>query len=213
MVKKRLIGKNIIGIDELNNGFHIQRKDFPMVICGYLIEDFPSSYPERKYVRKNGIFGEKSDSVKEILGRARPYFNENPDFFYTLIQKENLENKPLYKRAEAIAAIVFRFFIDYGLSEENTLVIADWVGRDGFSKDICFFCNESFKIAGLDKLIIRFEKKADVHNYAVKAADRAAYYIGGLKYKSNWEKWPYSGRKVDMGELPELIMKLKDQNP
>lgn len=213
MVKKRLIGKNIIGLDELNNGFHIQREDFPMVVCGYLILDFPSTYPERKYVKKKGVFGEKSDSIKEILGRARLYFDENPNFFYTLIKKEDLESKPLYKRAEAITAIVFRFFIDYGLSDENTLVIADWIGKDGFSKDICFFCNESFKIAGLDNLIIKFEKKADVNNFAVKAADRAAYYIGGLKFKSSWEKWPYSRRKVDIEDLPELTTRIKEQNP
>ncbi len=211
--KKRLLHKNVIGLDEMHNGFHLNSQfgiNFPLTVTGYYLANYPGSQQANvKYERKRGVFvihGGKSE--EELEKRARYYFDIHPDFFYTVIPKEVLEAKSQRVRAEANALIILKFFLHYNLRQNNTVVEIGSINCRGESENIVYLTGEILKLAGLN-LRVGYRNCGEKHNQAIKFADRVGYYIAGLKFRNPRAKWPCRNRKLDLGDLADIIIDQK----
>lgn len=208
-VKTNIIGKNVIGIDELNNGYHLNSlwgKDCPMIICGYLIRNYSrSSCSNGKFEAKGRLFGKHGHDLQEILRRTRYYSEHFPNFFYLTLQKKEVKTFPVNYRAQAISSITLRFFQEPNISDKNTILVLDKMDNKDFSEKVAFLCREYFDMAGLD-IQIKIQEHADKYNTSVKKADRVARYIGALRFKGNSKKWPYPKKRVFLQDLNTFII-------
>jgi len=215
MVKKiKVIGKDIIGFDELNNAFHLNSSfniRFPLIVCGYLIRDYAgsSNHQYTYYTGKKKVFTRAGHSKEEVLKRSRKYISENPNFYYSTLYPREVNQDKTKIRAEAIAAITLNFILNYQLKQENVVLVLDKMDSAGFSQDVSHYCREFLAMSGLS-IPIKIQENADKRNPVVKRADRIAYYIGAIKFKCGVGKWPKRERKVDLRFLIDLILKVRN---
>jgi hypothetical protein len=218
MAKNRpnINGNDVIGFDEINNGFHLSRicdLNLPLVIPAYLYRNYPGAqHANEKYEKKGGVFtpqGGRKDA--EVISRAVGYLNLHPDFYYSRITEKEAESRPLIcLRAEAVAAMTLRFFRDYNLSENTTFVCLDHLGNDSSSEDLENCIRDLFKEARIfqnkNECHVYFQHKADKFNRACKTADRAGYHLLALKFRAGKKRWPCRDRIVDKSKFLEYLI-------
>lgn len=210
-----LIGKDIIGIDETHNGFHLNRAfsvDIPLVLIGYLEKNHQRSQKANgKYEAKGGIFTQKGKSLQEILKRARYYIQTHPNFYYTSISEQEMKTKNrIFLRAMAISSIVLCFFNHYTLQPNKTAVILDKINYDDETSQVIELTDSFLKTAEI-KIPILSREKADIYNPAVKTADRIGYYLVGLRFKGKKKKWPFRIRKILNDSFLEISVKMQEE--
>jgi hypothetical protein len=208
-----LIGKDVIGIDEFNNGFSLHEngeEKFPMVFCGYLIKDYQHSCcGNEMYEKKGKIFSKNGCSIERVLERSRYYLSRNPSFFYGVITKNELKGKAPKIRAEIMAAITLKFFLNYELEQTKTAIVLDKINELGYCGEVVHFYLDFLGSAGLS-IPVKVQEHGDKYNYAVKKADRVAYYLSALKYTGKRNKWPLPHKKTSIKELSELTILVKN---
>jgi len=208
MAKKRpkINGHNVIGFDEINNGFHLSTicdLNLPLVIPAYLYTNYPGShYANEKNERKGGVFtirGGRKD--EDVVMRAVEYLSEHPDFLYSKIKEEETRKGSLIGlRSQAVTAMILRFFKDYNLRESNTFVCLDHLGADSSSEDleVCIrtLLKEAELFQGKYENNLYFQHQADKFNQACKTADRVGYHILALRFRTDYKKWACRDRIV-----------------
>jgi len=218
MAKKRpkINGHNVIGFDEINNGFHLSTicdLNLPLVIPAYLFRNYPGShYANERNERKGGVFtvrGGRKD--EEVIRRAVEYINRHPDFLYAKIHESEKKNSSLLGlRAESVAAIILRFFKEYRLNESNTFVCLDHLGVDSSSEDleICIrtLLRDTKLFQGKYEGNIYFQHQADKFNQACKIADRVGYHILALKFRTGYKRWACRDRIVDRDNFMDYVI-------
>ena len=200
LVKKRksLEGKTVIGIDEFNNGFSFSY-GLPMIIVSYLIRDFPnrSNIPNAKYEKKRGILSKTPKGEEEFQKRARYYLNQNPNFKYTLLEKNPNSYLMLIERAQAIRSLILANIYDKKLDPLELVIAMDIIDEKGRSQIVA---EELDRLLYDDRLSVKFyfQCHGEDHNVAIKKADRAAYYLAGLRKFKPKGKWPHVLKRVPL---------------
>lgn len=224
MAKKRpnIIGKDVIGIDEINNGYHLnhhygslnpEHRNLPLITVGYLIREYEGSQQaNEQYEAKGGVFVEKGGrKLEDIQKRALGYIHRHQDFFYSRIKsKEASSISPMGRRAESVASIVLRFFNDYNLSENDTFICLDNLGFNDATESLRCYLKELFNASDLFResfnTHVYFQKHADKFNRACKFADRTAYHLMALKFRTPKTKWPFRDRITDPSSFPDYMI-------
>src|SRR3989344_2144998 len=199
--KKKIIGKDVIGIDGSNIGFslsHFVNFDLPVIKVGYLYRNYPGSQTANGlYEAKGGLFSTDGPLTERELLRIRTYISMHPDFFYTTIQKRETRITPMHiLKAHAISALILGFFQRYPLHESKTTVVLDMVHNPQQTEQLKDYLDSILKKENIQVPII-YRYKADFYNQAVKFCDRIGYYLLALRFRGKRNKWPYRMRKID----------------
>ena len=192
-----LKGKNLIGIDETNNGSN----DFPLLICGYLMMIYPGNHngiSEYEYKRSKAFNPETSfEKVKKM---SNYYLERHPDFYYATISNEDVVNNFTWKaftHARAFSSIILKFVQTKKLSLEDTFVAVHYVGAREFNARVL---QDTSKL--LDSMEVRipiFASKKALGKYVpVKKAHWVGHYLAALKIRGNMKGWPHEGRHTSL---------------
>lgn len=218
--KKSVIDKDIIGLDEFHNGFHLNCKgiDFPFLVGGYLIRDYSGSQPNNcEYESKRNVraFSPSGTRISDsdLIRRSTGYFKTHQDFLYTLLTKKELESQTNASlRGKTNARIIIQFLIDYSLAPKKLAIVLDQVGGNKQSSDeVIYWTNAYLEIKGVQDIPIIAKPKADKYNQAVKIADRMLYYIAAVKFRFPDKKWPLRRKKKLSVKDFERIPSLEDE--
>jgi len=199
--KRDIIGRDVIGIDETHNGFHLNRAypntDLPLLVVGYLYKNYPGSQKSNgKYEAKGGMLGTSKPMQDKEKQRAYTYLLEHPHFLYTTInERETKEQDIFLLRSYAISSLIFNFFQKYSLKENKTTVVIDYINTFNVTQ-FCQHHVESLLESNDLNVPIFFQHKADFHNQAVKFSDRIGYYLAAMRFRLGKSNWPYGGKKI-----------------
>ncbi len=206
MSKIKLHGKDVIGIDEANNRFGINRmhgvRDFPFLVGGYLERNCSRSQNGNgKYERKGGVLSGRMP-FEELLKRVRYYLDKHPDFYYVTVPRREMRGKSTDQiaviRADVTTDIILSFFNNYNLSQERTVVVLDKMDGNEFTRHVLNLIRTYLKDSDL-KVPLFARERADELIIPVKRADRILYFIAGLKLWGKRKRWPFRDRKIKRG--------------
>ncbi|MAH49368.1 hypothetical protein CMI37_26325 [Candidatus Pacearchaeota archaeon] len=210
MKKRRLA----IGLDETNNGFRIGNKHHPfLIVTGYLGLD-GGGYGTPKYGSKQRrkFFGKNPKKTSRILQCAKTYLGEHQDFYYTVIHQKDAHSIDLSK-ANAVAALTFKFFQEYDINPEQTILFLDEMDGEASSGFINEVLQSWLDIAGLGKTEHRSIRKtiqrSTKRKQVIKTADMIGYYIAALKFLGGRTHWPFRSRKVNLNQLEQMAADIR----
>lgn len=224
--RKRILGKNIIALDEINSSGYIKTPvlegRYPCVIGGYLMKSYAgcSGRPCEKYEHKGGVFSGRMP-LEELRKRAKFWLDRHRDFYYAPIPPSEIIGKHLndraFIRAFALSSVILAFYVNYPeLTPTNSIAVFDQMDGNDFTESVLHYTREfvckmgEFSIPFIVKRKNRGNGK-EREFLPLRRADRALYYLFGLKCMGGLEHWPHKKRKVDCSRLEELAVRSADK--
>jgi len=209
--QKRLVGKDVIGIDEFHNGFHFNHShhvDFPFLVGAYLCRSYDPAQPSYRFGRKSRVFSESDTrmSDEELAQRFVTSVTYNPHFLYLALSRKDFRLDMEYTvRARANAALILTLIRKYKLNPNNVLVVTDKADNKEKSSKII----ERTRIFLEDKganVQIHYQEHADTYNAAVKKIDRILYYLAGIKLRFPEAPWPLRHKKISLSGFNRTLV-------
>lgn len=188
--KGRYRGRDIIAVDESNNGF--QKKGLPLIITSSFVENYMRSQ------QGNGLFEKKKFAYRpskreEFVQRSREFLKRNPHFVYTTLSEKESERYGLYGRAIAMASTVSGAIERYN-PKNGLVIVCHRIDDNSRTKFVEESLKDILEKAGIEA---RVEFRGGEDEFLpLRKADRSAYYIGGLRFDSGQKRWPWRTRKV-----------------
>jgi hypothetical protein len=179
--------KTIIGIDEINNGYHAKSNTgskYPyLIMAAYITHGITrANYGSCKYEHKGKLIKEDGD-LGRALERGKDYIKRHPDFLYTIIPENSTKKTPTaILKGNAAALLVFEFFLRQNLKPEETVVIVDETDGIGNSEAMNYILDLWLDKAGLN-LPCRYKSDIKVPD-SVKLPYPYIYSLDKKPYRS-----------------------------
>lgn len=199
-IPKRYIrhqGKAIIGIDEFNNGHHIE--SIPLIVAAYYVDNYDSGLLNINFGKKGG-FSAKTSLQEKFPDRAKAFLLHYPDFRYATISRESNPIILLHLRAIAMSYLIINIIETYKPDNDNVYVLFDAVNNKKTSELVGSWIDGILEDELGRSLPFYFRKNGE-NNPVVRAADLVAYSLAGLKARNPDGKWPCRERRIKLEGL------------
>ncbi len=207
----------VLGFDETNNGFGLLCPNLyhktSLIVTAYKGNNRlkGKDYIGSTYENKGRVFNGYS-RIEDVLKKGTCFLDENPDFLYTSISKEDIASTPLgILRARAIAVLAMAFILRYDLDSQKIQIISDEIDGRENSRKIGDILRMYLEKSGLG-MPFRFIKGAEHTIIPVRKADRAGYYLTAIHFLGSYHKWPFRARKINHNSLESLTLQMLDRN-
>ena len=207
IAKLKVYGKDVIGIDEHNNGF--QKKGIPLVIAGYFMPHYYNAHKGNEpYERKGLAFSDNPNHKSNFVRRAKEFLRRNPCFCYTLLEEKVSKKLYMHGRASAIASITAKIIEKYNVNQSNLVILLHRIDEPACTRAVGEALEDLLEKAEIKAHFI-FKPDEDC-NRTLKKADRVAYYLGGLKFNCPERGWPFRNKMVHFKFIDDYTNRLGD---
>jgi len=190
-------GKDIIGIDEFNNGHHIE--GMPLIVVAYYVPSYHSALLNINFGKK-GAFSASPSLQQRFPDKAKSFLTQYSSFRYATISKESNPVILLHLRAIAMSYLIIDTIEARRPNLDNVYVLFDTVNNKKTSEIVGSWVDDILEDELGRSLPFYFRKNGE-NNPVVRAADLVAYSLAGLRARNPDGKWPCRERRIRLERL------------